>query len=107
MIAWPISWYGMLKSGLHPALALAFIVPFMPCSLDPTGFFSSKSADIRSEKSDGGSDAGSMSDIASEAGSIVETELGSTGTVVGPHGHDAAFELRQKIPLFNFEHSVK
>lgn len=108
MIAGPISWYGMLKSGLHPALALSFIVPFLPCSLDPTGFFSSKPSEIRSEKSDGGgSDGGSMSDSISEAGSLIEKGGSAGGVVVGSHGHDATFELRQKIPLFHFEHSVK
>jgi hypothetical protein len=25
-----MSWYGLIRAALHPALALAFVVPFMP-----------------------------------------------------------------------------
>jgi NhaA family Na+:H+ antiporter len=29
-IAGPISWFGLYKAGLHPALALCFVIPFIP-----------------------------------------------------------------------------
>ena len=29
-VAGPIAWFGLLKSGAHPALAFVFVVPFMP-----------------------------------------------------------------------------
>lgn len=32
-----LSWYGLLNAGLHPALALVFIVPFMPHSTSAGG----------------------------------------------------------------------
>jgi NhaA family Na+:H+ antiporter len=32
-VAGPISWYGLFKAHVHPALALAFVVPFMPASI--------------------------------------------------------------------------
>jgi len=32
-----ISWYGLFKAGIHPALALVFIVPFMPAEPNPEG----------------------------------------------------------------------
>jgi Na+:H+ antiporter, NhaA family len=30
LIAGPLSWYGLFRSGVHPALALCFVVPFIP-----------------------------------------------------------------------------
>jgi len=30
LLAGPVSWYGLIRTGLHPALALCFVVPFMP-----------------------------------------------------------------------------
>ena len=30
LIAGPISWYGLFRAAIHPALALVFVVPFMP-----------------------------------------------------------------------------
>jgi NhaA family Na+:H+ antiporter len=30
MFAGPVTWFGLIMSSLHPALALAFVVPFMP-----------------------------------------------------------------------------
>jgi NhaA family Na+:H+ antiporter len=30
MFAGPLTWFGLIMSSLHPALALAFVVPFMP-----------------------------------------------------------------------------
>ena len=32
-LAGPFTWFGLLMSSLHPALALAFVVPFMPNSM--------------------------------------------------------------------------
>jgi Na+/H+ antiporter NhaA len=109
MLPWPIAWYGMLRSGLHPALALSFIVPFMPCTLDPTGFFSSKKGlETLSEKSDGGGSDGDMSDGMSDAGSLAEMGHGPSAVAAEGHGHIGdSLDIRQKIPLFHFEHSVK
>jgi len=32
MLAFPLTWYGLLKGNVHPALALVPVVPFMPAS---------------------------------------------------------------------------
>jgi hypothetical protein len=35
-IAGPVSWCGLLFTGLHPSLALVFVVPFMPVHIEET-----------------------------------------------------------------------
>lgn len=39
LVAGPISWLGLMKAHLHPALALVFIVPFLPGPKRDTGMF--------------------------------------------------------------------
>merc|ERR1719272_876001 len=35
VLAGPLSWLGLIKAHVHPALALAFVVPFMPDKSSP------------------------------------------------------------------------
>ena len=39
LIAGPIAWAGLYMANLHPALALVFIVPFLPAPRRDTGLF--------------------------------------------------------------------
>ena len=34
MLAGPLAWCGLLWAAVHPSLALVFVVPFMPLSID-------------------------------------------------------------------------
>lgn len=80
-----MSWYGLLQSTLHPALALAFIVPFMP-----TG-------DIKHDESKDG-----------EKKAVTEIEMTwdatpDTNQLTDNHDHGAAAHA----PLFEFSHAIK
>ena len=44
LIAGPISWVGLMMAHLHPALALVFVVPFLPGPKRDTGMFEEKEA---------------------------------------------------------------
>ena len=33
-LAAPFAWYGLLYAAVHPSLALCFVVPFLPLTLD-------------------------------------------------------------------------
>ena len=84
----PVAWYGMLRSGLHPALSLCFIVPLMPNSLPPAGKAGSVDEDTDSASIDSSLTIDTTDDSAHESAS-------------------AHHEFRSKIPLFHFEHSAK
>jgi len=43
-IAGPVSWFGLLKAHVHPALALVFVVPFIPAKLKSRSWKSESSA---------------------------------------------------------------
>eukprot|EP00035_Acanthoeca_spectabilis_P025171 m.457166 g.457166 ORF g.457166 m.457166 type:complete len:1083 (+) comp21210_c0_seq1:212-3460(+) len=91
-IAGPVAWYGMLRAGLHPAISLTFIVPFMPTSLER------RAAELAA-------DDVSDPDTDDETASLTQLPLAEERRV----GEGLAAELaeRAKIPLFHFEHQVK
>ena len=89
-VAGPIAWYGMLRSRLHPALALAFIVPFMPSK------FSTRMREVLPEVLHRGLGLDNDAAVGLLASSSTATET-----------HHLSHDDRLKIPLFAFEHSIK
>ena len=88
-VAGPIAWYGMLRSRLHPALALVFIVPFMPSKL------STRMRETLPTVLHGGLGFDNAANVGVISGSSTAAD-----THLSP-------EDRLKIPLFAFEHSIK
>lgn len=85
-----MAWFGMLWSSLHPALALVFVVPFMP-----TG---DKNDVADSDSDDGVKKLDSGNDI---------NYLGGPDHDAAPapaHGHE---EAPAKAPLYEFQHSCR
>eukprot|EP00035_Acanthoeca_spectabilis_P006033 m.119765 g.119765 ORF g.119765 m.119765 type:complete len:545 (+) comp13314_c0_seq1:1-1635(+) len=99
--AGPLAWYGMLRSGLHPALALVFVVPFMPSSLRVV-------SGLKPDPEAGGAEVDEGGSLKSDEGSLGS---GEHPPPQGPGGHHddphSRHRERMKIPLFNLEHSVK
>eukprot|EP00040_Diaphanoeca_grandis_P028363 m.164155 g.164155 ORF g.164155 m.164155 type:complete len:995 (+) comp31325_c0_seq1:73-3057(+) len=87
-IAGPICWYGLLQSGLHSALSICFVVPFMPTSIPMRTGCGGEPTTAKEETL---TESSSDSDDDSDAGL--------------PDVHDPTY--RAKIPLFQFSHSIK
>ena len=85
-LAGPVSWYGLIMSGLHPALALCFVVPFMPGAVHDDA-----------EKKEGGGDGGGGDDDALDKSTASNDENKETGRA----GHNSHSTLQ------NFEHAIK
>lgn len=82
-----LAWYGLLSAYLHPALALVFIVPFLPASKPTRGLISEEE-----DKAGGGL-------LSEDAEAAREEDPGWTAEI-GPHHGDNS-------PLEAFEHFFK
>ena len=80
-LAGPFCWFGLLLCSLHPALALAFVVPFMPSTDDSHAGSAHSKTDDHGTKDDEGDDDD------------------------GEEGHPVA--LINHAPLHAFEHQLK
>ena len=102
-VAGPIAWYGMLRSRLHPALALVFIVPFMPSKL------STRMRETLPTVLHGGLGLDNEANVGLIGGS--STAAATQKVRRQSHLHQNRLHLspadRLKIPLFAFEHSIK
>jgi len=78
----PISWFGLLSAGIHPALALLPIVPLMPDKTDKTHDKEEDDAITQIERA-------------------LRANLSPRGRPQMSHGHDP------NAPLHKFEHDVK
>lgn len=106
----PISWFGLFKSHVHPALALVFVVPFMPAS-------------HAIEAHDGACDLGACNlgpEDRKDANERIDEEMPEVPEVPSPISKPNSVRMRMKrvitrmvefneeeAPLHMFEHQLK
>lgn len=100
LLCGPVSWLGLIKAGVHPALALVFVVPFMPAT-------HARRRTNQSECHLGEADLGPAEDKAME----VLEKMGVPAKLKRSHAIEAARLLMlyagDQAPLHVFEHTMK
>mmetsp|Transcript_22271 Transcript_22271/g.51545 ORF Transcript_22271/g.51545 Transcript_22271/m.51545 type:complete len:691 (-) Transcript_22271:260-2332(-) len=99
LLAAPASWIGLFKAHVHPALALVFVVPFMPAT--------------HAIESSGMRDLGRVSPPPRDLGDDLVSKRSSVSLsireayIVASKSFKNIFGREEKAPLHVFEHSLK
>jgi len=111
-ICGPVSWLGLLKANVHPALALVFVVPLMPANLNGGNGFMARLTRSFSRGSSHRSSRSSQERRERRALEIMEALRGAISHA--KRSHTAQFVNRvldrygsDDAPLHMFEHTMK
>lgn len=109
VLAAPLSWIGLFKAHVHPALALVFIVPFMPAThaIAPQGPRDLGRVDTMSETSSRDLMTATHSRRSSTSRRTSISSAVSEAAIIATKSFKNMFYNEENAPLHVFEHTLK